>query len=149
MHAEFFGLTIQAWYTSIVLPAWAPPVWMFGLAWGIIYPLMTVSFAYVFYKSLIKHEWRRYVGALFALNLVFNLIYSVGTFAAFNDNQTLNDVRALYWPAAIVISVVLLTLPAMIIATWDRSKWVALAQLPYLAWVSVATLLQFSINFAN
>ena len=144
-----FGLTIQTWYMSINLPLWAPPVWLFGLAWIVIYPLMAVSFGYVFWKSFVKHTWRRYIGALFAVNLVFNLIYSIGTFAVFNDNQSINDVTHYYWLAAIVVSVVLLTIPVMMIATWDKAKWITFALVPYLVWVAIATVLQFTINFTN
>lgn len=131
------------------MPPWAPPVWLFGVAWGIIYPLMAISFGYVFWKSFVKHQWRRYIGALFAVNLVFNLIYSLGTFMVFNDNQSINDIASYYWPAAIVVSVVLLTLPAMMFATWDKAKWITFVLAPYLAWVTVATTLQFTINFTN
>ena len=144
-----FGLTIQTWYMSINLPPWAPPVWLFGVAWGIIYPLMAVSFGYVFWKSFVKHTWRRYVGALFAVNLLFNLIYSFGTFLAFSGGQTLTDISHLYWPAAFVISVVLITLPIMMFATWEKAKWITFALAPYLLWVTIATMLQFTINFTN
>jgi translocator protein len=143
------GLTIKNWYTSINLPPWAPPVWLFGVAWGIIYPLMAITFAYVFWKSFIKHEWRRYVGLLFLVNLVFNLIYSAGTYLIFQEGQALSSVDQYYWPAAFVITVVLVTIPAMMCAVWDRAKWVALLQIPYLAWVSIATVLQYTINFTN
>jgi benzodiazapine receptor len=144
-----FGLTIKNWYSSINLPPWAPPIWLFGVAWGIIYPLMAVTFAYVFWKSLIKHEWRRYVGAIFAVNLVFNLIYAAGTYLIFQEGQALSSIDQYYWPAAFVITVVLVTIPMMMAAVWERAKWVALLQIPYLAWVSVATVLQFTINFTN
>ena len=144
-----FALSIQTWYTSIYLPPWAPPIWLFGVAWGIIYPLMAISFGYVFWKSFIKHQWRRYVGAIFALNLVFNLIYAVGTYTVFREGQMLSEVDAYYWPAAIVITVVLVTIPIMMVSVWERAKWVALLQLPYLAWVLLATALQYTINFTN
>ena len=143
------GLTIQTWYMSINRPFWAPPVWLFGVAWGIIYPLMIVSFGYVFYKSFVKHKWRRYIGGVFALNLVANLIYSLGTYFVFSSNQSLADITQYYWPAAAVIMVVLVTLPVMIAITWERARWVALAQIPYIAWVLLATTLQFTINFTN
>jgi benzodiazapine receptor len=145
----FVGLTIKTWYTSLLLPVWAPPVWLFGVAWGIIYPLIAITFAYVFWKSFVKHEWRRYIGAIFALNLVFNLIYGIGTFAIFNENQTLADIDKYYWPAAFVITMVLVTIPLMMLSVWERAKWVALLQIPYLAWVSLATVLQYTINFTN
>lgn len=144
-----FSLTIQSWYTSINLPPWAPPVWLFGVAWGIIYPLILVSFGYVFWKSFVTHKWRRYIGMLFAVNLVFNIIYGAGTYLVFSDGQTLSDIDKYYWPAALVISVVLVTIPAMMLSVWERAKWVALAQVPYLAWVCLATGLQFTINFTN
>jgi benzodiazapine receptor len=145
----FFGLSIKMWYTSINLPVWAPPVWMFGVAWGVIYPLMVISFGYVFWKSFVKHEWRRYIGAVFAINLIFNLIYAAGTYAVFREGQILSDVDAYYWPAALVVSAVLITLPVMIAITWSRAKWVALLQIPYLLWIILATALQFTINFTN
>lgn len=117
--------------------------------WGIIYPLILVSFSYVFYQSFIKHKWRRYIGIIFVVNLFFNIIYSVGTFAVFSSNQSLGDIAQYYWPAAAVITVVLATIPAMMISTWERARWVALAQIPYLVWVLLATALQFTINFTN
>lgn len=146
---SYVALTIQTWYMSINKPFFAPPVWMFGVAWGIIYPLMLVSFSYVFWQSFVKHKLRRYVGALFAINLIFNLIYGIGTYLVFSDKQSLGGISGYYWPATIVILVVLITLPAMIMATWDKARWVAIAQFPYLAWVIVATLLQISITFSN
>jgi len=124
-------------------------VWLFGVAWGIIYPLMAITFGYVFWKSFVRHEWRRYIGAIFAINLFFNLVYAAGTYLVFQDGQALSDIDAYYWPAAFVISMVWITLVAMIIIVWDRAKWVALLQLPYLAWVTLATALQFTINFTN
>lgn len=148
-HLQAFGLTIQSWYTAINKPEWAPPVWMFSVAWGIIYPLMAASFSYVFWQSFVKHAWPWRIGMLFAINLVFNLIYAIGTFRAFNENQSLNDVSTYYWPGTWVVLVVLITLPFMIKLTWTRAKWVAIAQLPYLAWVSLATALQISITLSN
>jgi tryptophan-rich sensory protein len=37
----------------------------------------------------------------------------------------------------------------MIIAVWRHYRWVALAQVPYLIWVSIATVLQLSITGMN
>jgi translocator protein len=144
-----FALTIQTWYMSINRPPWAPPVWAFGLAWGIIYPLVIASFGYVFWKSFVKHEWRRYIGVVFAINLVFNLIYSLGTYLVFAGDQTLAGVQQYYWPATFVVGVVFLTLPILMIITWERAKWVALAQLPYLIWILIAAPLQLVITFTN
>lgn len=143
------GLTIQTWYMSINRPFWAPPVWLFGVAWGIIYPLIVASFGYAFYKSFVKHKWRRYIGALFALNLTANIIYALGTYFVFSSNQSLNDVAQYYWPATVVLLTVLATLPVMMVITWERARWVAIAQIPYLAWILLATTLQLAINFAN
>lgn len=143
------GLTIQSWYMSLNLPVWAPPVWLFGIAWAVIYPLIIVSFGYVFWHSFVTHRLRRYVGALFAINLVCNLIYGIGTYAVFSEGQMLSEIKQFYVPAALVISCVLVTIPFLMITTWDKARWVALMQIPYLAWVSLATVLQYTINFTN
>lgn len=146
---KYQALTIQTWYLSINKPDWAPPVWAFGVAWSIIYPLMAISFGYVFWQSFVKRTMPLKIGFLFAINLIFNIIYSVGTFTVFNDGQGINDIERYYWPATFVVSTVLVTLAFMIVTTWTRARWVAILQIPYILWVSLATMLQIAITLSN
>lgn len=139
---KYLGLTMDTWYITISKPFWAPPVWIYGLAWGALYPLIFLSFGYTFWKSFFKREWPLYIGLLFLANLVFNLIFAIGIYAVFTQDQTIDNVRQYYWPAAYIVTGALVTLPFMIYFTWSRSRWVAICQLPYLLWLIVATALQ-------
>lgn len=139
------NFTISTWYQAVTKPEWAPPVWLFGVAWGIIYPLIAITFGYTFWQ-IYKKQWPKKIAVPFAINLIFNLIYAFGTSAVFVDkSQTLTDIKAYYWPATIVIAVVLITLPIMMAITWRRAKWITYCLIPYLAWIILATALQLSI----
>jgi tryptophan-rich sensory protein len=74
----------------------------------------------------------------FAINLVANLIFSSIQFR----------MRSLPL-ASIDILIVLGTIPWMMASVWQHHRWVALAQIPYLVWVLIATVLQLTITAWN
>lgn len=77
-----------------------------------------------------------------ALPFVINLVAN----AAFTPIQFgLNNLPL----ASVVIVVVLVTIVWSMWAIWPFYKWVALIQIPYLLWVSFATVLQFTITYLN
>ena len=96
-----------------------------------------MSFGFVFVQTFRgKLPWR--VALPFAINLVSNLIFTPIQFGL--RNLTL---------ASVDILVVLVTIVWSIVVIWPRYRWVAVAQLPYLIWVSIATVLQLSITWMN
>jgi tryptophan-rich sensory protein len=74
----------------------------------------------------------------FGLNLLFNLAFSPIQFGLKNN-----------FLAAIDIVLVLATLLWALRSVWGRARWVALVNIPYLLWVSFATVLQLSITWLN
>ncbi|HLP86723.1 MAG TPA: TspO/MBR family protein [Candidatus Paceibacterota bacterium] len=127
----------QNWYSSLVKPSWAPPSWLFGPVWSVLYVLIFISFGTVFYKVFNKQL--PYIVALpFALNIVFNLLFSPIQFSLQNN-----------YLAALDIILVLGTLIWAIIAIYPHAKWIAFMNIPYLLWVSFATVLQFTITYLN
>lgn len=127
----------MVWYEQLVKPSWTPAPATIGLVWRILYPIILVSFGYVFVQTARK-RWPIRAAIPFALNLVANLAFTPVQFGL--KNLPL---------ACAVILVVLATIPWAMIVAWPRSKIVALAQIPYLVWVSIATVLQFSITLMN
>ncbi len=125
------------WYSQLDKPFFAPPAWLFGPAWTLLYIVIAVSFGWVLVQFL-----RRRVGfALllpFVLNLIFNAAYTPIQFGLRNNML-----------ASVDIALVLGTLLWAMVAVWQRARWVALVNLPYLLWVSFATVLQFSITWLN
>lgn len=130
-------MNTATWYANLIKPEWAPPAWLFGPVWSVLYTIIAISFGYVFYK-VYRGEWPKYIAVPFVLNLVFNGLFSPIQF------QLQNNLLA-----SIDIVLVLSTLIWAIIVVWPKAKWVALVNIPYLAWVSFATVLQLNITVLN
>lgn len=127
----------KEWYDSLVKPSWTPEPATIGLIWQIIYPVILITFGFVFVQAIRKKlPWK--VALPFAINLVANLIFTPIQFGLRNLPL-----------AALDILIVWATIIWMLVAVWKHHKWVALAQIPYLVWVSIATVLQLSITFWN
>lgn len=125
------------WYSALIKPSWAPPAWIFGPVWTILYILIAISFGTVFYKVVKKKLPSKYA-IPFILNLVFNLIFTPIQFGLRNN-----------FLAAIDILLVLVTLIWVIRSIYKKIRWVAFFQIPYLLWVSFATVLQLTITYLN
>ena len=124
-------------YMEWVQPSWAPPSWLFGPVWSVLYFIIAVSFGYVFLK-VFQGEIPKIVALPFVINLIANAAFTPVQFGLQN-----------LWLAALVILVVLVTIPWAMYAVWPYAKWVSYAQIPYLVWVSFATVLQLTITYLN
>ena len=125
------------WYNSLVKPGWTPSPATIGLIWRILYPIILVTFGFVSVQAFRgKVPW--WVAVPFAINLVANVIFM----------PILAGLRHLPL-ASIDILVVWTTIIGTMVVIWKQYKWVAVAQVPYFVWVSIATVLQLSITWMN
>jgi tryptophan-rich sensory protein len=125
------------WYNSLAKPAWTPAPATIGLIWQILYPIILLSFGFVFVQAFRgKVPW--WVAVPFAINLLTNLIFM----------PILAGLRNLPLASADILLVWATIIGTMIIV-WKHYKWVAVAQVPYFVWVSIATVLQLSITWMN
>jgi tryptophan-rich sensory protein len=125
------------WYAALIKPTWAPPAWLFGPVWTMLYVVIAISFTFVFYKAYTR-EIPLMVALPFALNLLFNLLFTPVQFGLKNNEL-----------ATLVILLVLGTLVWALIAIFPYARMVTYANVPYLAWVCFATVLQLSITVLN
>lgn len=125
------------WYQSLIKPIWAPPSWLFGPVWSVLYVIIAATFGTVFYKVISK-QIPAIVALPFALNIVFNLAFTPLQFGL--QNNTL---------ASIDILLILGTLIWGLIAVYPHLRWVTYLNLPYLLWVCFATTLQLTITWLN
>ena len=130
-------MNTYSWYSQIIKPSWSPPSWLFGPVWTLLYILIAVSFGKVFLMAG-KKEIALLVALPFILNLVFNLSFTPLQFGLKNNLL-----------AAIDILLVLGTLIWAMVAIYPHARWIAYIQIPYLLWVSFATMLNFSILVLN
>ena len=128
------------WYSQLIKPTWSPPSYVFGPVWTILYAIIFVSFGTVFYRAFTgKLAW--VVALPFILNLIFNFSFTYFQFGLKNNLL-----------AAIDILLVLITLVWALVALWKAYpdlRWVVYANIPYLLWVSFATVLQLTITYLN
>lgn len=130
-------MTWREWYDGLVKPSWTPEPATIGAIWSILYPVILVTFGWVFVQCLRgRIPWT--VALPFAVNLAANLVFSPIQFRLRNLPLATAD-----------ILVVLATIPWMMAAVWRHAPWVAAAQLPYLVWVAIATVLQVAITLWN
>ncbi len=130
-------MTFMEWYNSLEKPSWTPEPSTIGFIWQIIYPIIMVTFGFVFVQAIRKKiPWP--VALPFAINLVANLVFTPIQFGMRNLPL-----------AAVDIVIVWATIIWMTVVIWKHYKWVAVAQVPYFVWVSIATVLQLSITWSN
>lgn len=128
------------WYSQLLRPRFAPPSWLFGPVWSVLYAIIAVSFGTVFYKAFTKQiPW--IVALPFALNLLFNLVFIPIQFGLKNNLI-----------ASIDILLFLVTLVWALYAIWNFSpdfRWIVYVNIPYLLWGMFATCVQFTITYLN
>ena len=126
-----------SWYQTLVKPAWAPPAWLFGPVWAVLYTIIALSFGYVgylYYKGTIPFI----VLLPFLLNLVFNLAFTPLQFGLRSNLL-----------ASVDIVLVVGTLVWALYAIYQYAPWVAYINIPYLLWGAFATVLQLTITVNN
>jgi len=128
------------WYSQLIKPTWAPPSWLFGPVWTVLYLIIAVSFSTVFYKAYTgKLAW--VVALPFALNLLFNFLFTPIQFGLKNNLL-----------ASLDILLVVGTLIWAFYALWHAApdlRWIVYVNIPYLLWGTFATCLQLTITYLN
>ena len=125
------------WYSLLIKPTWAPPAWLFGPVWTLLYILIAISFGRVFILTF-KKQIVFSIALPFILNLLFNFAFTPLQFGI--KNQLF---------AAIDILLILGTLIWSMVSIYPFGKWITYIQIPYLLWVSFASVLQITITYLN
>jgi len=125
------------WYQTLIKPEWAPPAWLFGPVWSVLYIIIAISFGYVIYLYF-KGVVPFIILLPFILNLLFNFAFTPLQFGLQNNLL-----------ASIDILLVLGTLVWALYAIYPYVALVAYVNIPYLLWVSFATFLQLTITYLN
>jgi benzodiazapine receptor len=127
----------MAWYSTLSKPFFTPPSWLFGPAWTVLYILMAISAFLVWKKGFEKKQVKSAL-KLFAIQLVLNLSWSPVFFGAHNPLLAL-----------VIIVVMWIFILKTILAFGKIDKIASYLLYPYIAWVSFASILNFSIWILN
>ena len=135
--ALFTFSALQTWYPLLNKPPFTPPAWIFGPAWTILYVLMGIS-AYLIWMEGTKKTKVREALLLFGLQLLLNFLWSFIFFGLRLPGYAFLEIIALW------VSII-----AAIISFFGISRKAGFLLLPYLAWVTFAALLNYSVWMLN
>ena len=122
--------TDSEWYDSIK-PSITPPNWVFPIVWNILFFLIALSL-YFSWINAKKGDMRKKVMAVFGINFVLNIFWSVLYFGLKNPFYAFIEIFALW------ISIV-----SMIYVTYKIDKKAGWILVPYLLWVGFAIVLNY------
>lgn len=128
---------IGTWYRDLRKPSWQPPNWAFGPAWTIILGLAAWSAA-IAWTAAPDAGTRRDVILLFVTNAVFHFLWSPLFFRLRRPDWALIEVVFLW-----------ASLVALVVGLWPISHFASILIWPYLAWVSFASFLNYTIVRLN
>lgn len=120
------------WYAGLKKPSWNPPNWLFGPVWSALYTIMAVAAWLVWRRGGFPSQ--RAALSLFLLQLLFNALWSPLCFGARNLGFGLVDI-VLLW----------LALTATVVAFYRAYRLAGALLVPYLAWVTFASALNFTL----
>lgn len=127
--------SVGSWYQTIEKPSFNPPSWIFGPTWTVLYIMMGISL-YLIWKS--NHPFKKKALWLFGIQLFLNAIWSPAFFGLESPILGL-----------IVIVPLWVMILVCIRAFFPIDKWASYLLIPYLLWVSFATVLNASIWYLN
>lgn len=125
-----------SFYGQLTQPPWAPPAWLFGPMWSVLYVLMAVAAWLVWRDHGLSGA--RFALGVFVVQLVANALWSWLFFVLRRGALSVAEIVVLW-----------LLILATILAFWPLHRLAALMLVPYLAWVSVASVLTLSLWRAN
>lgn len=129
----FTAAEIPNWYAKLNKPSWQPPNWLFGPVWTTLYVLMGIAL-YLVWKSDVAQSIKQTAFILFAVQLTLNFFWSI---VFFNQHQV-------GWAMAEII--VLWVFILFTIFSFSKiNNTAAWLLVPYISWVSFASLLNYTI----
>jgi tryptophan-rich sensory protein len=125
--------SIDSWYTTLARPEWAPPNWVFGPVWTLLYLMMGTAFFLVWSRRVggrLRVLWLR----VFLVHLVLNTLWSYLFFGVQRPDLAFAEILVLLASILILIGTAL-----------RFDKRAAALLVPYAAWVSFASYLNYAI----
>jgi benzodiazapine receptor len=133
----FTTAAIPTWYAALQKPPFTPPNWLFAPAWVTLYLLMGIA-AFLIWRQGLEQKGVKSALIIFLVQLVFNALWSVVFFGLQSPLYGVVVILAL-WVA------ILLT----ILRFFKLSTAAGALLLPYILWVSFASVLNISIWILN
>lgn len=123
---------VTTWYPTLAKPAWNPPAWLFGPAWTLLYLLMAFAAWLVWLRRGVPGAMPAL--SLYLIQLVLNAAWSVVFFGLRQPGWAFVEIVALWVAIALTLR-----------AFWKVQPAAGALLVPYLAWVTFASALNFTL----
>lgn len=133
----FTASSVSTWFTTLVKPSFSPPNWLFGPVWTILYFMIGVSLFLVCTTKANKNLKKKAYW-IFGIQLVLNTMWSIAFFGAKNPGF-----------AFVVIVLLWIAILLNIIEFYKIKKFAGYLLIPYILWVSFASVLNLAIFLLN
>lgn len=128
---------IKGIYNNLKLPPLAPPDYLFGIVWPVLYALIAISAYLIFYKLKTQRSEGQNTLFYFGIQLILNFIWSIIFFKGY------------FWLGVIIILLLDFIVYLCIIKFSKINKWSAFLLIPYFIWIIFATYLSISVAILN
>jgi len=129
----FTNANIPTWYAALKKPSFAPPNWVFAPVWTVLFVLMGIA-AYLVWRQGLSNPAVKTALIIFIVQLIFNMLWSLVFF-------TLKSPLFGF----VVIIILWLLILFTIIYFFNISKVAGILLIPYIVWVSFASILNFML----
>lgn len=126
------SIEARSFYAGLEQPDWAPPGWLFGPVWTLLFALMAIAAWLVWRNGGFRTN--RIALSLFLTQLLFNALWSWLFFAWRLGGPAFADILLLW-----------VLILATLVAFWRAERLAGILLIPYLLWVSFAAFLNYAV----
>lgn len=130
---SFTSTSVNGWFTTLIKPSFNPPNWLFAPVWTALYIMMGIA-CFLVWKSKVDEKVKNKALGFYLVQLLFNFLWSLIFFYAQQPGWALVDIIIMW-------IMILLT----ILQFGKISSTAAWLMVPYISWVSFATILNYAI----
>lgn len=121
-----FSVNAREYYQALRLPSFAPPGWLFGPVWLVLYIFMGITFYFILVHPN-KQQKKRMI-TLFILQFIANFFWTFFFFSLQNNLLSVIDISLLWL--------------LLIVQQWDYLRYKLITRgwlmIPYILWVTFA-----------
>jgi len=135
--AVFTSSSVSTWYVTLTKPSFNPPNWVFAPVWTTLYIMMGIS-AFLVWEKGFENQKVKTSLSIFGIQLILNLSWTI---IFFGLKSTMGGL--------VVIIILWFLILLTILHFYKLSKVAGIILLPYIMWVSFATVLNTAIVILN
>ncbi|MEO0052595.1 MAG: TspO/MBR family protein [candidate division WOR-3 bacterium] len=128
--------SVDSWFATLKKPIFAPPNWLFAPAWTLLYIMMGIAFYLIWQQGYSVQL--RLAFAVYALQLILNLLWSLFFFGLHSPLLGFADIVILW--IVVLINIILF---------YRLRRAAGLLLIPYILWLTFASVLNLSIVLLN